>query len=283
MSLTTFLENKDVNEKFSQEFSKPKFNLKKEILVPPITKNYSLVGTAFDYLMRFYIEHLNTGAISYQWIAESAIERMKEYGIAKSRGSPVKIPKDLIQKASEIISEAKLVYSSYIESGEITDELIRYAILLAQLDTYYRSGFINEFGIVDEGDVTDLKNLILVVNPDDFKAKEICILNPEFGKASTLVGGADADLIIDNRLIDIKTTKNLELRRRDFNQLVGYYILFRIGGIDNSPPEYEIEKLEIYYSRYGIFFPINIKDIIDEAKFPFFMKWFEKRAAKKES
>ena len=284
MSLTSLLKKRDIKEKFSQGFPKPRFSLKKEILAPPITKNYGIVGTAFDYLVRFYIERFNTGVISNHWVAESAVEIMREYGIAIFRGSRVKIPKDLIQKATEIISEAKVAYSGYIESGEITYELVKYAILLAQLDTYYRRGIIDEkFGTVEEGDVTDLTKLISIVNPDNFKAKEICILNPKFGKASILVGGADADLIIDNRLIDIKTTKNLELRRRDFNQLVGYYILSKIDGIDSTPSDFEIEKLEIYYSRYGEPYPISVKDIIDEAKLSSFMKWFEKRAAEERS
>ncbi len=49
MSLRTFLDNKEVRAKFSEEFPKPKSSVKKQILAPPITKHYSLVGTAFDW------------------------------------------------------------------------------------------------------------------------------------------------------------------------------------------------------------------------------------------
>ena len=73
MSLTTFLKNRDVKEEFAQQFPKPRFSLKKEILAPPITKHYSLVGTAFDYLMRFYLKHLNPDAITKRWVAELSI------------------------------------------------------------------------------------------------------------------------------------------------------------------------------------------------------------------
>jgi len=270
MSLTSFLKNKDVREKFSQEFPKSKFNLKQEILAPPITKHYPLVGTAFDYLMRFYLERINPKAITKRWVAESSLT-----SIEIMEG----IESNLYKKAKQIIAGAKTIYSNYIKSGEMDDEVIRSAIFLAQLDPIFRAGFVDEnIGIVDEGDITDLKSLLSIINPNTFKAKEICILNPTFGKASALVGGADVDLVIDNMLIDIKTAKNLELTRSYFNQIIGYYILFRIGGIDGAPPRFSIETLGIYYSRYGILYYIPIKDVIDEAKLPAFIKWFRERA-----
>lgn len=49
------------------------------------------------------------------------------------------------------------------------------------------------------------------------------------------------DLLLDNSLIDIKTTKYLELKRDYLNQLIGYYILFLIGGIDDGPSKTNIE------------------------------------------
>jgi hypothetical protein len=37
-------------------------------------------------------------------------------------------------------------------------------------------------------------------------------LNPDFGFASKLVGGADADIVLDSTLIDIKTVKAATLK-----------------------------------------------------------------------
>jgi len=68
MSLTSFLNKKDVREKFREEYPKPRFNIKKEILCPPLTQDYGLVGTAFDYLLRFYIKYSNPKAITKQWV-----------------------------------------------------------------------------------------------------------------------------------------------------------------------------------------------------------------------
>jgi hypothetical protein len=281
MSLTTFLANKDVRARFSEEFPKPKFGLKKEILAPPVTKRYSLVGTAFDYLMRFCVKQLNPKATTKKWVAESSTERMRELGFALNY-QRVRIPIDdnLLAKADKMLSQSKKAYSDYIKSGNMNDEVTKCTILLAQLDTYFRAGIIGEdFGIIDEGDVADLQKLIAIVRPDSFKAKELYLLNPKFGEASLLVGGADADLVIDNLLIDIKTTTKLEFKIEHFNELLGYYTLYKLGGIPYSPIEPKIENLGIYYSRYGELYTFPVAGVISSAKFPSFIEWFTERAS----
>ncbi len=70
MSLTSFLQNRDVKQRFRQEFSMPPMEVKREILAPPLSNRYSLVGTAFDYLMRFFLKWLNPDAVTTQWVAE---------------------------------------------------------------------------------------------------------------------------------------------------------------------------------------------------------------------
>ena len=50
MSLTSFIKAKDIRDRFAQEFEKPRLVESRELLAPPLTKSYSMVGTAFDYL-----------------------------------------------------------------------------------------------------------------------------------------------------------------------------------------------------------------------------------------
>jgi len=267
MSLTSFLAIKDVREKFSQEFPKPKFTLKKDILVSPMTKHFGLVGTAFDYLIRFYIKRINPKALSSPWVAELVIDKVSD-------------DKFLLGKTKTIISEAKDAYSRYLKSGKMNNAVIISAILLSQLDIIFRCGiFDKNLGKADEEDIRDLRNLISIVDPETFKAKRLCILNPVFGNASGLVGGADADLVIDKCLIDIKTTKKMELDRNHFNQIIGYYVLSRIGSITGAPAGHEIDTIGIYYSRYGELHTIPVKNLIDENRLLSFLKWFVMRAS----
>ena len=183
-------------------------------------------------------------------------------------------------KGMEIVSNAKKVYQKYIKTGEMSDEVIKSCLLLAQLDPIYRAGFIDpNLGTIDSEDVQDLKNLIKLVDVNLFKSQKVCLLNPTFGEASVIVGGADADLLLDDVLIDIKTTKFLALNRDNLNQIIGYYFLFLIGGIGQPPEETTINFVCIYYSRYGVLYKIAIKELLEKCDVRKFIDWFKKRAA----
>jgi hypothetical protein len=151
-----------------------------------------------------------------------------------------------------------------------------------------------KFGHVDKKDVLDLKNLLSIVNPADFKSENVCCLNPSFYYSSRIVGGADADLIIDNTLLDIKTTKHFTFTRQYFNQLLGYLALivierqffnhpdFKKKRPEDLDPHYnwvincKIERIGVYYSRFGHLQSINISDIFpDEGILEAFGEFFE--------
>jgi hypothetical protein len=216
MSLTSFLRyNPDVRERFRIECPKPIFSIRKPLLAPPLSKRYALIGTAFDYLFRFYLERLNKVQTNKPWIAELAVIKSIHM-------------KQFYKKGIEIINQARKDKANYLKTGKVHKKLITSVLLLAQLDPIYRVGIGYEYvGRIRPKDIKDIRRLIGIVNPRLFKAKKICLVNPTFGKASKLVEGADADIVIDDMLIDIKTTKLLELPGKTFQQLIGYYICIR--------------------------------------------------------
>lgn len=246
-------------------------------MAPPVTNHYSLVGTAFDYLLRFYIKWLNPFAIERRWLAEYVQEGFLEHGAMILIGPTLEDSQKTLQLykiASRNVDEARVAYQRYLEDGVITDELIRCAVHLARIDPIFRALYVDlNMGVADDDDVEDLRRLISLVKPEFFKAERFCVLNPTFGEASTLVGGADADLVIENALIDIKTTKHLKLERKDFHQLIGYYLLFRLSGLDDVPTVPDIERLGIYFSRHGKLVTFPVKSIINESRLPVFYDW----------
>ena len=273
MSLTSFLKYKDVKEKFKQEFPMPKFNLSGDLLAAPKTNHYIRVGIAFDYLMRFYLKRINRNAITQVWVAEVACA----YAIKLINDDKI------LKKIINILKDSKKIYSEYLKTGEMNHEVIKTCLLLAPLDLFRRGLFIDPYiGTTNPRDIEDLKDLIKLVNPKEFKSRKICMLNPTFGKASTLVGGADMDLLLDNALIDIKTTKFLKLKRDYLNQLIGYYILFLIGGIDDAPPKAKVEFIGVYYSRHGLLYKIPIREVVGKCDLQKFILWFKKRAKQAE-
>jgi hypothetical protein len=81
-----------------------------------------------------------------------------------------------------------------------------------------------------------------------------------------LVGGADADLVIDSTLIDVKTTIELKLTRQYYNQLICYYMLYLIGGMDNHS-DLKLDRLGIYFSRYDYLWTFPIGQVGNEQDF----------------
>lgn len=286
MSLTSFLRIKEVKEKFQGEFPKLfNFRVKTPLLAPPLTKNYQLVVTSFDYLLRFYIKLLNPNAIESSWVAENSLRRIKaKLRYLKKRNSPDdKKFRPLLEywtKGGEkIVSKAKKDYAAFLKSGKLSNDIMRSTLLLSKLDFIKRAGYVKEdLESINEDDILDLKSLFTIVNPELFELSKTCILNPTFGEGSILVRGADADLVIGDALIEIKTTKHLQFTQKHFNQLVGYYILSKIGGIDKMREDNEIKRLGIYFSRHAYLHLLNVKDVIDEEKLLGFIEWFKKRA-----
>lgn len=59
VSLSSFVERKDVKEYLRLNVPKPWFVVKAEIKAPPLTTSYGWTGAAFDYAMRFYLQKIN--------------------------------------------------------------------------------------------------------------------------------------------------------------------------------------------------------------------------------
>lgn len=265
----SFITRPPFHEKFLSTITRPHCKLDKPILAPPLTSNYQLVGIAFDYLLRFYLERINVGSTTSRWAAEEGVVLL----------DPLEGTSDTYEKAKSHLDVARKRYQSYIQDGLLTDELISAAICLAHLEGTRRSGTFNEadFRTIDERDVADLRELMSLVQDHDFTSRKACYLNPTFGSIRS-----NADLIIDDRLIDIKTTKALLLDRRHLHQLVHYYILLSLEGIDvgrKRPINYfeevcEVNHVCIYFSRHGYLHAMKITDLIDPESLHGFVRWY---------
>jgi hypothetical protein len=225
-------------------FQKPEFTLKESIKAAPLTRNYQTLGTAFDYALRILVSKLNPSLVNdFPLTAKSGIKGDK--------------------RRRQFIEDFEEKRKQFARGDISFSCLLADCIILAKLESVARTGnnFPNsQIFEVDERDVEDIQNLVELVNPNDFKANHTCVLNPVFGKSSQDVGGADADLIIDSTLIDIKTTKYLKFTREYFRQLVGYYILNKREGF----PYGVIERLGIYYARFGVLFTFRVPPIIED-------------------
>ena len=62
---------------FRERFPLPRTRIDSPLLAPPITRRYSVVGTAFDYLLRFRVKSIFPNARTCRWIAEEAVDTIK--------------------------------------------------------------------------------------------------------------------------------------------------------------------------------------------------------------
>jgi len=268
VSLTTFVERPDVKEYLRLNVVKPWFQVHAEIKAPPLTDAPGWSGCAFDYLLRFYVQKLNLStAMARPWSAEESLAVLERSRIGAST----------LKRVRGIVETAKRQHSAYLKSKREEkpgEELIRAAIDLAQLDLVYRIGRL-ELSPIDGARVQDITNMLALVRADDFRAKRTCVLNPTFGSASELVGGADGDMFIDGTLIDIKTNKHLELGRDVFNQIVGYYCLACIGGVDGCRGKMRVTEAAVYFARFGILHRLPVSSFVDSSRLPTLLVWFK--------
>jgi hypothetical protein len=95
-----------------------------------------------------------------------------------------------------------------------------------------------------------------------FAARKTCVLNPTFGAGSSLVGGADADFLLDQTLVEIKTTTARMATYAVFEQLVAYVALSEVGGIDGQAHAAPIAAIGVYSARHGCYNAWSIDDIV---------------------
>jgi hypothetical protein len=107
-------------------------------------------------------------------------------------------------------------------------------------------------GIAEKAIAREVVALLEVATPlwKLAKAKPLQ-LNPTFGRMSQAVGGADADLIAGEVLVEIKTTRHARIERDHMRQLVGYAALARASGRKARAPT--VQAVAVYFSRHGVF------------------------------
>ena len=74
------------------------------------------------------------------------------------------------------------------------------------------------------------------------------------------MGGADADLIAGDMLIEIKTTQQACIERDHMRQLIGYVALDRSS--DDELPR--LASVGVYFPRFGILQPIHLPRHLDD-------------------
>ena len=225
---------------FRSTFDFDPYRIDADIAAPrTVDRNNPAVGTAFDYLARFWLERRHRRVTKGPWIAEKGLRILED---VHAHGSA-----ELVQSARVTLAYAKSEHAAYMRTGTPTDGLMRAALGLAELDVVYRA--LVAVGVGREPrreDIADLHAIWKVMEGGELRSLQLPMsLNPDFGPGSDLVRGADADIIANGDLIDIKTIKHSSFRRSYFDQLVGYAVLHRLAGGS------DFRRVGVYFARHG--------------------------------
>lgn len=282
MNLTSYISQKVVRDRIRRAYVRPESIGPRELLVPQqIGTDPRLIGTAFDYLLRFHIERLNPGSVSQTWIAETVVIAIEK---ALTNGWPARIQVDTApsptthgktcavygfdknpvrtaRKIREALELARTEYRYYITGGPLKRELLLSCCILARLDWVSR-GYCSfdiclpdNWAAYEEPDLIELRQLLEAIDPSLFKASSRCVLNPRF---RTNLLAADCDLLIDDRIIEIKVVSRYLQDQRDWDQLFGYYALYRHAGVEGVRRNVRVRHLGIYSARFAKYQEINL-------------------------
>ena len=291
MSLTYFVKIPEVVARLKTVRPAGSRKIDVPLRAPPRTNHYSLVGMAFDYLLRFELERRAPHATSTPWVAEEVPDLIwKQFaGVTVGRDILAGVPfadyiepEEIAKRARHILDNARKALTSYLKrknpSQTQTMDLAAHAIRLAGLETVYRAGLLDpHFEKVEAEDVKDLAALLAIVPFDRLLHAKVMLLNPAFGESSELVGGADADLICGDLLLDFKTTKDDKVRTHTLDQLLGYVILCRRQrAIQRGFPA--VKRAGFYFARHGHLWELSTEVWTQRPEFLEIEQWFIEHA-----
>ena len=238
---------------------------------------------------------LRTGGLNLQdkWMAKRLRENKSLAEIVEILFLSVGEQRERIREYREAIAGARYFGERYVRTGEMPALLPRYLLKMSSLDALYRTDDANFLPPnvdpyfsepIPQPEVDDLIALYKAIPEHLFRGDRV-FLNPNLSiqnrgvrRASRKLatGGvkADADLIINDLLIDLKTSDNNItplLPLQDFCQLMGYFCLTSLAG------EHKVRRLGIYYARFGYLFEFPIpRARPGMGGRTAFMKWFRK-------
>lgn len=270
------------------------------------------IGTAFDYVARAILTRKAPTAKveARRPIAQAGLDCLPQYLRLNANGGPYPEQDPVVRQErlegielalgheSELLDymrdrlNAAIAATDKFVGGDLSiAEYVPHTLFMARLDVVYRAasvGVVDEFlrwkvgkalfsqrrSVTDDdllSNIVDLGGAFTGVFADVPMAH--VSLNPIFMPYSGAVGGADADLIFDSTLLDIKSTVNLGYKTADWAQILGYAAMARATGIP-------IERAGIYFARFGLcavitftgellaFLPTYLEAILDATSRP---------------
>lgn len=294
MSLLDFVELPDVKERLSRILPEYQRNQRVERIIHPSNDDGGIrrtIGTAFDYAFRIELERRIGRVQQQQWVAEVGLAKLKRRAkvsptfarMLRAVGLPYRRTRSLgptIRKVEAAICDARAFTKRYVRNPSprlpTKLKLAAHAFRLARFDAIYRAGRHDKLFVKPKAsDLEEIVTMLDAVPWASFK-KRRTLLNPTFGEYSLAVGGADADVITGDMLLDIKVKQDAIIDKADIRQVVGYLLLARAARRSGAKLP-ELETIGIYFARHSHMWTASVAEMVAMPEFAEVEVWFIER------
>ncbi len=268
------------------------------LLVPSFSSVSRPLGAAFEYVVRGQLQRINPRAIPDHWLAEEALDAVSrhlrecgyldiesEYTVEGMSGKPerfsvpAKAPEKLLAQLRKMLHRTKALHAQFIADGVLGTELLENYIKLAR----WHGGYVkwgtfsvpHDWNNADPQAVHELRSMYDLVKWEQFKAKRRCLLRPRF-PLSSQHGQNEPDLVIDDLIVDLKTTASATLQRGDVDQVLRYFAHSEIEGFSRRRKG-GITKLQLYYARFGDSVLIDLANDYPREKVEKYLAWYRQK------
>lgn len=239
MSLTRILDRPSVREGLGKRIRRPSLPTV-PVRVAPVTGAEARVGIGIDLLIRAALH------------AEGWAER-PDYGVRRALRVLTRRP-DLgvdLRRAASVAEEAEARLDTQ-RPRVFRREAAEAALILGGFDVVFRSGRADQvFREPAPSEVDELAALFEIVPWDGFRPSRRLVVGPSFGEGSRALGGADADLIRDDAVVEIKTMAEASVPVSAVRQGVCYALLANRFGVNGEGAGEPIARVEFYLARGG--------------------------------
>jgi hypothetical protein len=261
-SVTRLLDEKSTLELLNANFASPiKLTGAKLLIEPPRGQrlDFGGIGTAYDYWVRSQVVPINKDLIESFLGFRVCVER---YGNDKRTSKALKRHADAILASSRGTPESQ-------------EGLLKACLFLAKFEIEYRSPYPVESLEIAADNVIELGRLASGTDLDRFRKPNL-ILNPIFCvEGSKLKIEADGDIVVDNVLIDLKTSNRIELKE-NLRQLIVYWTLNDLAYKGRT-----IDRLGVYYPRFNYWVDFSLSGLMSSSQYATFKTFIASRLGKR--
>jgi hypothetical protein len=186
--------------------------------------------------------------------------------------------------------ELSKVAEQYVQTGMNTEAVVKAALVDAgwKPDEAVHSWVDRE--AFEEDVLSEMNALFDILRAQDWVDGNTVFHQPKFGNHQHILAG-EGDIIVDDILVDIKTTENPKFKNGFWRQLLMYYMLTDIqrtlydidgrtyGQEPFDEPYPKINRVGIYFARFGELKEVDMREVIEEQqRYEEFRAWIVDRA-----